>query len=111
MSEDIKRNVDKEFNNFLMNPFSCLPLDKQAVDIHSRYEVPGAAEYLLKDKDLDKKTRSKKTGNSQTATGMAQVSTANLNKQTETKQDNSSKRQESSQHSNKRNVRNAQLQI
>jgi hypothetical protein len=44
--------VDKEFNNFLMNPFSCLPLDKEAIDIHSRYEVPGAAEYLLKDKDF-----------------------------------------------------------
>jgi hypothetical protein len=42
---------------------------------------------------------------------MAQVSTTNNNKQHETKQDNSSKRQESSQHSNKRNVRNAQLQI
>jgi len=26
LGEDIKRNVDKEFNNFLMNPFSCLPL-------------------------------------------------------------------------------------
>ena len=82
LSEDIKKNVDKEFNNFLMNPFSCLPLDKEAIDIHSRYEIPGAAEYLLKDKDVDKKTRSKKTGNSQTVTGMAQNSTANLNKVT-----------------------------
>jgi hypothetical protein len=27
-------------------------LDKEAIDIHSRYEVPGAAEYLLKDKDF-----------------------------------------------------------
>jgi len=86
LSEDIKKNVDKEFNNFLMNPFSCLPLDKEAIDIHSRYEIPGAAEYLLKDKDLDKKTRSKKTGNSQTVTGMAQNSTANVNKVTESKQ-------------------------
>jgi hypothetical protein len=66
----------------MMNPFSCLPLDKEAIDIHSRYEVPGAAEYLLKDKDFDKKNRSKKTGNSQTVTGMAQNSTANINKPT-----------------------------
>lgn len=93
LSEDIRRNVDKEFNNFMMNPFSCLPLDKEAIDIHSRYEVPGAAEYMLKDKDLDKKNRSKKTGNSQTATGMAQNSTANVNKSTEPKPDTSSKRQ------------------
>jgi len=50
---------------------------------------------LLKEKDFDKKGRSKKTGNSQTASGMAQISTANLNKaQHETnKQDSSSKRQ------------------
>lgn len=70
----------------MTNPFSCLPLDKEAIDIHSRYEIPGAAEYLLKDKDIDKKTRSKKTGNSQTGTGMAQNSTANLNKIVESKQ-------------------------
>ncbi len=111
LSEDIRRNVDKEFNNFMMNPFSCLPLDKEAIDIHSRYEVPGAAEYLLKDKDIDKKNRSKKTGNSQAVTGMAQNSTANINKSTEAKPETSSKRQESSQHSNKRNVRNVQLQM
>ena len=41
--------------------------------------MPGAAEYLLNNKD-DKKTRSKKTGNSQTGTGMAQVSTTNINR-------------------------------
>jgi hypothetical protein len=96
----------------MMNPFSCLPLDKEAIDIHSRYEVPGAAEYLLKDKE-DKKNRSKKTGtNTQGAnTGMAQNSTANIHKSTEPKPETSSKRQESSQHSNKRNVRNVQLQM
>lgn len=79
----------------MMNPFSCLPLDKEAIDIHSRYEVPGAAEYLLKDKDLDKKNRSKKTGtNTQGAnTGLAQNSTANINKSTEPKAEASSKRQ------------------
>ena len=115
LGEDIRKNVDKEFNNFLMNPFSCLPLDKDAIEIHSRYEVPGASQYVLKEKD-DKKTRSKKTGNSQTGvvgTGLAQNSTTNVNKMvSDTKggQD-SSKRQESSQQSNKRNVRNAQLQI
>lgn len=68
---------------------------------------------MLKDKD-DKKGRTKKTGNSnQTGTGMAQVSTANNNKlASDTKGGHdSSKRQESSQQSNKRNVRNAQLQI
>lgn len=106
--------MDREFNNFLVNPFSCLPLEKQAIDIHSRYEIPGAAEYLLKDKD-DKKGRNKKTGNSQqTGTGMAQVSTSNINKiaAPDTKGGHeSSKRQESSQQSNKRNVRNAQLQL
>jgi hypothetical protein len=89
-----------------------LPLEKQAIDIHSRYEIPGAAEYLLKEKD-DKKGRTKKTGNSQTGTGMAQVSTSNVNRMaTDTKGGHdSSKRQDSSQQSNKRNVRNAQLQI
>ncbi len=81
MGEDIRKNVDKEFNNFLLNPFSCLPLDKEAIDIHSRYEVPGASEYVAKEKD-DKKSRTKKTGNtqSQNVTGLAQVSTVNLNK-------------------------------
>jgi len=66
-----------------MNPFSCLPLEKDAIDIHSRYEVPGASEYVVKDKDGDKKTRSKKTGNSgaqATVTGLAQNSSANVNK-------------------------------
>lgn len=28
LGEDIKKNVDKEFNNFLINPFSCLSLEK-----------------------------------------------------------------------------------
>ena len=37
LGEDIKKNVDKEFNHFLINPFSSLPLDKQAIDIHSHY--------------------------------------------------------------------------
>lgn len=65
----------------MINPFSCLPLDKEAIDIHSRYEVPGAAEYLAKEKD-EKKSRSKKTGNtlSVNATGMAQVSAKNQSK-------------------------------
>jgi hypothetical protein len=66
-----------------MNPFSCLPLDKEAIDIHSKYEIPGAAEYIAKEKD-DKKSRTKKTGNTQNqnqnVTGLAQVSTANLKK-------------------------------
>lgn len=26
LGEDIKKNVDREFNHFLVNPFSCLPL-------------------------------------------------------------------------------------
>ena len=37
LGEEIKKNVDKEFNLFLSNPFSSLPLQKQAIDIHSRY--------------------------------------------------------------------------
>jgi len=42
--------------------------------------VPGAAEYVAKEKD-DKKARSKKTGNSQNVTGgLAQSSTSNINK-------------------------------
>jgi hypothetical protein len=50
---------------------------------------------LLKEKDQDKKNRSKKTGNSNTISGMAQSSTANnQNRAPETKQqDSSSKRQ------------------
>jgi hypothetical protein len=114
LGEEIKKNVDREFNQFLVNPFSSLPLDKAAIDIHSKYEVPGAAEYLLKEKGSDK-TRSKRpvgTGN-QTATGIAQVSTTNVNKlasETNKGGQDSSKRQESSQQSNKRNIRNAQLQ-
>ena len=68
----------------MINPFSSLPLQKKAIDIHSKYEIPGAAEYVVKDKD-DKKTRSKKTGNSQqtgqqTGGGMGQVSTSNVNR-------------------------------
>lgn len=63
----------------MVNPFSCLPLEKEAIDIHSKYEVPGAAEYISKDKDK-KKDKNKITGNSQAATGMAQQSTANVNK-------------------------------
>ena len=80
----------------MINPFSSLPLQKQAIDIHSRYEIPGAAEYVVKDKD-DKKTRSKKTGNSQqTGGGMGQVSTSNINRMasdTKNNHDSSSKRQ------------------
>ena len=67
----------------MINPFSCLPLEKEAIDIHSRYEVPGAADYLAKEND-DKKNRTKKTGNNtttnQNVTGLGQVSTANINK-------------------------------
>jgi hypothetical protein len=56
-------------------------LDKEAIDIHSRYEVPGAADYIAKEKD-DKKNRTKKTGNTtnQNVTALGQVSTANQNK-------------------------------
>ena len=81
LGEDIKKNVDKEFSNFLVNPFSCLLLEKEAIDIHSKYEVPGAAEYLTRERDFDKKGRSKKTGASNTGTGMGQVSNAHLNRQ------------------------------
>jgi len=63
----------------LINPFSCLPLEKEAIDIHSKFEIPGAADYNLKDKDK-KKDRNKVTGNSQNLTGMAQQSTSNVNK-------------------------------
>lgn len=63
-----------------MNPFSCLSLDKQAIDIHSKFQIPGAADYIGREKDFDKKNRSKKTGNSNTQSGMAQNSTINLNK-------------------------------
>lgn len=68
----------------------------------------------MREKDFDKKNRGKKTGGSNTATGMGQVSTAHLNKQPQeitNRQDTSSHRQESSQQSNKRNVRNVQLQM
>jgi hypothetical protein len=44
--------------------------------------VPGAADYLAKDKD-DKKSRTKKTGNTQNQNvtgGLGQISTANVNK-------------------------------
>ena len=61
-----------------MNPFSCLPLEKEAIVIHSKYEIPGAADYISKDKDK-KKDKNKITGASQ-QTGLAQASTNNVNK-------------------------------
>ena len=95
LGEEIKRNVDKEFSNYLVNPFSCLPLEKEAIDIHSKYEVPGAAEYLMREKDFDKKGRSKKTGASNTGTGMAQISSTQVGKPQEitNRVDTSSRRQ------------------
>ena len=43
-----KKTVDSEMNYYSSTPFSFLPLDKKAIDIHSRMPVPGAKEYLKK---------------------------------------------------------------
>jgi hypothetical protein len=45
-------------NTFMSNPFAQLPLDQTAIDIHSRYEIPGAAEHVIKERD---KTRDNRT--------------------------------------------------
>jgi hypothetical protein len=37
LQEKIKKNVDEEFGNYLLNPFSCLSLDKEFIEIHSKY--------------------------------------------------------------------------
>jgi hypothetical protein len=89
LQEKIKKNVDEEFGNYLLNPFSCLSLDKDFIEIHSKYEVPGAAEYILKEKELDKKNRTRKvggqTGDSNSQSGLAQISNAQQISQYDTK--------------------------
>lgn len=46
-------------NSFMTNPFATLSLDEKAIDIHSRYEIPGAAEYVIKEKDKTKDNRTR----------------------------------------------------
>ena len=42
LQEDIKKTVDSEFSNYLTNPFSCLSLEKESIELHSKFPVPGA---------------------------------------------------------------------
>ena len=51
----------------MINPFATLPLDQKAIDIHSRSEIPGAAEYLIKENSKSKEyTKSKVLNTGQT---------------------------------------------
>ena len=43
----------------MTNPFASLSLSQEAIDIHSRYEIPGAAEQALKEKDKTKDNRTR----------------------------------------------------
>ena len=50
----------------MTNPFATLPIDQKAIELHARTEVPGAAEYIIKESARKDFTRSKAlgTGNS-----------------------------------------------
>jgi hypothetical protein len=52
----------------MINPFSNLPLDQKAIDIHSRFEIPGAAEYLIKENAKNKDFSKSKLISGQTGT-------------------------------------------
>lgn len=80
LQEDIKNKIEREYTNFLIIPFSTLPTDKEAIEIHDKFPVPGAAEYMLKQKDTNNKSR-KHGGLASGTTGLAQISTSN-NRQT-----------------------------
>ena len=71
-------------------PFSTLPIDKEAIEIHEKFPVPGAAEYMLKQKDTNTRSRKPGGGVSSGQTGLAQNSTSN-NRQTDSRQNESSK--------------------
>jgi hypothetical protein len=66
-----------------------LSLEKDFIQIHSKYEVPGAAEYILKEKELDRKDRTRKiggqTGDSNSQSGLAQISNMQQLSQYDTK--------------------------
>jgi len=70
LHDQIKRHIETEMNTLMSNPFSQLPLDQTAIDIHSRYEIPGAAEYVIKDRDKNKDNR--------TRPGQANVTNSNV---------------------------------
>ena len=46
-------------NTIMINPFASIPLDEIAIDIHTRYQIPGAFDYVGKDKDKTKDSRSR----------------------------------------------------
>lgn len=72
LQDEMKKNIEKEIATFMTNPFATLSLDQTAIDIHSRYEIPGAAEYVSKDKD--------KTNN-RTRAGVGGTTTVNAAKE------------------------------
>jgi hypothetical protein len=74
----------------LTNPFSCLSLDKESIEIHSKFPVPGAIEYYIRERDREKNARSKKLGLGVGPTGgLGQISTSN-NRQNDSRQNDSS---------------------
>lgn len=90
LQEDIKKIIDREYTEFMVNPFSCLSVDKKSIEIHGKFAIPGAAEYFLKQKD---NSRSRKIGGGLGGgpTGLAQPSTSN-NRQTDSRANDSSKK-------------------
>lgn len=47
---EIKKNVEKELNEYLKNPFCLLSTDMKSLIVHTKQEIPGAAEALAKEK-------------------------------------------------------------
>ena len=66
LQEELKKNAEKEMNSFMTNPFATLPLDQKAIELHARTEVPGAAEYVIKEGAKKDFTRSKALGTGNT---------------------------------------------
>lgn len=73
LHDQIKKHIDTEMNTLMSNPFSQLPLDQTAIDIHSRYEIPGAAEHVIKDREKNRDNR--------TRPGMATITSSNAAKE------------------------------
>lgn len=66
---EIKRNTEKELIEYLKNPFCLLSTDMKALLVHTKQEIPGAAEALAK----EKKEQTGRTGKGTTNLGGTQI--------------------------------------
>jgi hypothetical protein len=102
-------------NTFMSNPFAQLPLDQTAIDIHSRYEIPGAAEHVIKERDKTRDNRTRPGNANMTHTNAAReeskTNTIQNQNQSQIARENSTKNNRDTSGAKTRQQKSNQIQM